>query len=141
MKKYTWEEVRKHNTIESGLWLAIDNKVYDVTQFASTHPGGMDLLKIAAGRDCTQLFSCYHNMSSKPSLLLPKFQIGELETYEFNQFAPDSGFYKECCERVREYFKTNNLHPKAPWSGLWRLFVFFVLTDLVLLRYVSDTPF
>jgi len=119
--------VRKHNTIESGLWLAIDDNVYDVTQFASVHPGGIDLLKIAAGRDCTHLFSSYHNLTSKPSQLLPKYQIGVLETSELNQFAPDSGFYKECCERVRDYFKKNNLHPKAPWSGIWRLIAFIFM--------------
>jgi len=118
--------VRNHNTPEKGLWIAIDNIVYDVTNFTSTHPGGPDLLKLAAGRDCTDLFNSYHNLTSKPALLLPKLQIGVLESYELNRFAPDSGFYKECCERVKDYFKKNNLHHKAPWNALWRLALFMI---------------
>jgi len=121
--------VRKHSTPEKGLWIIIDNAVYDVTEFAATHPGGPDLIRIAAGRDCTDLFNSYHNLTSKPYALLPKFQIGILDSYELNRFAPDSGFYKECCERVKDYFKKNKLHHKAPWSALWRLaiFMFFLV--------------
>jgi predicted heme/steroid binding protein len=127
MKKYSWEEVRRHNTVETGLWVAIDNVVYDVTAFKDTHPGGSDLLKIAAGRDCTDLFNSYHNFTTKPAQILPKYRIGVLESLELNRFAPDSGFYKECCEKVNDYFKKNNLHPKSPFGSLWRLTLFLSL--------------
>jgi fatty acid desaturase/predicted heme/steroid binding protein len=128
MKKYTWEDLQEHNTEEKGIWIAIDSKVYDITKFLPNHPGGSQLLKISAGRDCTDLFKSYHSFTNKPGDILPKYQIGVLEgTYDLNRFAPDTGFYKECCERVGEYFKTNNLHPKAPWSGLWRLALFMSL--------------
>jgi len=127
MKKYTWEEVRKHNTRETGLWLAIDNSVYDITNFVDSHPGGSHLLDISAGRDCTDLFKSYHNLTDRPAQILPKYKIGELETYELNYFKPDSGFYKECCQRVKEYFEKNGLHPKSPVGGLWRFAIFFSL--------------
>jgi len=123
-QQYTWQEVRKHNTVENGLWVAIDGKVYDITKFLSHHPGGQELLKISAGRDCTYLFDSYHNFTQKPALILPKYQIGVLSTCELNQFQPDSGFYKECCTRVKAYFDRNKLHPKNPWYGLWRLALF-----------------
>ena len=31
-KKYSWEEVAKHNNTQS-LWIVVDGKVYDVTEF------------------------------------------------------------------------------------------------------------
>jgi cytochrome b involved in lipid metabolism len=132
--EYTWQEVRKHNTVESRMWVAIEGKVYDITDFLSKHPGGQELLKISAGRDCTDLFNSYHNLTKRPLEILPKYQIGVLSTYELNQFKPDSGFYKECCERVRSYFEENELHPKTPWYGLWRLALF---VGLLALSYMS----
>ena len=36
---YTWDEVRQH-TSPGDLWLVIDNKVYDVSQWMDEHPGG-----------------------------------------------------------------------------------------------------
>lgn len=33
LPKYTWEEIAKHNSLES-LWLVVDDSVYDITKFA-----------------------------------------------------------------------------------------------------------
>jgi len=46
-------EIFEHNTKES-LWLLIDNKVYDVTNFK--HPGGKQILLQNAGQDATTQF-------------------------------------------------------------------------------------
>ena len=39
------------------------HQVYDVSQFLSRHPGGSDILLMAAGRDVTITFECYHAFS------------------------------------------------------------------------------
>ena len=46
-------EIFRNNTVDS-LWLLIDNKVYDVTNFK--HPGSLKLLLNNAGTDATQAF-------------------------------------------------------------------------------------
>lgn len=60
-KSYTWDEIRKHNRPGdctqffvfcehanfSAVWLVIKGKVYDVSAFASEHPGGEDLLLVS----------------------------------------------------------------------------------------------
>jgi cytochrome b involved in lipid metabolism len=38
----------------------IDGRTYDLSSFADKHPGGADLLALAAGRDATTLFYSYH---------------------------------------------------------------------------------
>lgn len=30
---YTWDEVEQHNSASAGVWLVIEDGVYDVTQF------------------------------------------------------------------------------------------------------------
>lgn len=44
-------EIFQHNTKES-LWILIDNKVYDVTNFKN-HPGKMTVLLNNGGQDAT----------------------------------------------------------------------------------------
>ena len=59
------EEIKKHNNIED-LWIIIDNKVYDVTEFVQHHPGGIKPLCDVAGKDATIHFKNIkaHNKSS-----------------------------------------------------------------------------
>ena len=45
------------------------HQVYDVSQFLSRHPGGSDILIMAAGRDVTITFECYHAFSELLSKL------------------------------------------------------------------------
>lgn len=59
MPEFTQEEVSKHNSPES-LWIIIDNKVYDLTEFQKIHPGGKAILKRWAGKDASKFFHKYH---------------------------------------------------------------------------------
>jgi hypothetical protein len=52
---YTLGDVAKHST-DSDCWMAIENKVYDVSQFVSKHPGGKTILN-GCGKDATTLFN------------------------------------------------------------------------------------
>ena len=54
-KVYSLEEVNIHST-EKSCWLVIHNKVYDVTKFLNTHPGGSEILLEVAGTDATDAF-------------------------------------------------------------------------------------
>eukprot|EP01062_Namystynia_karyoxenos_P072618 TRINITY_DN6892_c0_g1_i1.p1 TRINITY_DN6892_c0_g1~~TRINITY_DN6892_c0_g1_i1.p1 ORF type:complete len:830 (+),score=297.76 TRINITY_DN6892_c0_g1_i1:91-2490(+) len=58
----TYSEVAKHNTA-SDLWCIIDGKVYDLTAFASEHPGGAGVVIEQAGKDCTKPFLHAHPTS------------------------------------------------------------------------------
>jgi predicted heme/steroid binding protein len=51
--------VKKHS--EPGdCWVIIDGKVYDVSQFALSHPGGAEIIFRVAGTDATQEFLDIH---------------------------------------------------------------------------------
>jgi L-lactate dehydrogenase (cytochrome) len=55
----TLEELGKHWQAGS-LWVAVDGKVYDVSDFANIHPGGIRILLENGGRDATKLFHAIH---------------------------------------------------------------------------------
>ncbi|KAH6828463.1 Fatty acid/sphingolipid desaturase [Perilla frutescens var. hirtella] len=59
-KKYiTSEELQTHN--EAGdLWISIQGKIYDVSEWIKTHPGGDLPLLNLAGKDATDAFVAYH---------------------------------------------------------------------------------
>ena len=52
-------ELSKHNK-EDDVWMAIQGKVYDITQYVSYHPGGKYQILRGKGIDATELFLKVH---------------------------------------------------------------------------------
>ena len=75
-KKYTLAEVEKHNSQED-VWIIINNKVYDCTEYLELHPGGVDSIMINGGADATEDFVAIH--STKATKMLEKYYIGDLD--------------------------------------------------------------
>ncbi|CAO2835549.1 unnamed protein product [Amaranthus hypochondriacus] len=84
-KKYiTSEELKKHNKA-GDLWISIQGKVYDVTNWAKEHPGGDIPLLALGGKDVTDAFIAYHpgttwNMLNKffNGYYLKDFEVSEM---------------------------------------------------------------
>jgi cytochrome b involved in lipid metabolism len=124
-KSFTWQDVAKNNHVGSA-WMIVRNKVYDVTAWVDTHPGGREMILLHAGRECTNTFDSYHPFSNKAESVLKKFEIGTLSgPTEFPVFKPDSGFYRECCKRVGAFFQEKKIDPKNGFAGLWRMVLVF----------------
>ncbi|KAK0056676.1 cytochrome b5 reductase 4-like isoform X1 [Biomphalaria pfeifferi] len=70
-------ELALHNT-QKDMWMCLRGKVYNVTPYQDYHPGGIDELMKAAGRDGTALFDEIHNWVNVESMLEKCF-IGQLE--------------------------------------------------------------
>ncbi|KAK2554715.1 Acyl-lipid (8-3)-desaturase [Acropora cervicornis] len=117
-RKFTWEELsslnQKHNA-----HVAVRGKVYDVSQFLSRHPGGSDILIMAAGRDVTITFECYHAFSDRALKTLNKYYVGDLISNEFPTFPELGSFYTTTRDRVQKYFERTNQDAKnSPWMWL-----------------------
>ncbi|KAL8280249.1 hypothetical protein RQP46_007363 [Phenoliferia psychrophenolica] len=54
-------EVSAHNSLESGIWIVIEARVYDVTSFVGIHPGGKEVFTQFAGHACTWQFWLWHS--------------------------------------------------------------------------------
>jgi monoamine oxidase len=73
---FTLGEVKKHNK-KNDAWTIIEKKVYDITNWIPTHPGGDVILK-AVGKDGTRLFKSIKHPSFVKESVLPKYYIGNL---------------------------------------------------------------
>jgi len=62
-KQFTVADVASHKDADSGMYIIVDESVYDVTGFVDEHPGGSKILKRVAGKDATKQFWKYHNES------------------------------------------------------------------------------
>ncbi|CAN0907664.1 Delta(8)-fatty-acid desaturase 1 [Linum grandiflorum] len=59
-KKYiSLEELAKHNT-SSDLWISIQGKIYNVTDWTKSHPGGSSPLLNLAGQDASDAYYAFH---------------------------------------------------------------------------------
>lgn len=58
-------------------WFVVEGHVYDGTGFLTSHPGGEQSIRLAAGEDATEDFLAIHSMDAKK--LLKDYHIGKLE--------------------------------------------------------------
>uniref|UniRef100_A0A7S0RZB0 Cytochrome b5 heme-binding domain-containing protein n=1 Tax=Pyramimonas obovata TaxID=1411642 RepID=A0A7S0RZB0_9CHLO len=70
--EFTWEEVEEHKH-KYDCWIVIKGNVYDVTEFAPTHPGGRAIYSLG-GRDASDTFTAFHEPRTWSRL--KEFKIG-----------------------------------------------------------------
>ncbi|MFA5023515.1 MAG: cytochrome b5 domain-containing protein [Patescibacteria group bacterium] len=73
-------EITKHN-LTSDCWLLINNKVYNVTSYLSTHPGGAGTIIPSCGQEATQAFNTKdigRPHSKRATAMLADYYIGDL---------------------------------------------------------------
>lgn len=75
-QSFTPADVAAHNNADKGLYIIVDNNVYDVTKFVDEHPGGAKILKRVAGKDASKQFWKVYMISY--ALFLAKFKDTKL---------------------------------------------------------------
>lgn len=86
-KKYiTIEELKKHNKSED-VWISIQGKVYDVSNWLKDHPGGDAPLMNLAGQDVTDVLAYHPGTACQ---YLNKFFTGyHLQDFKFSEVSRD----------------------------------------------------
>ena len=73
-----------HNERGRRLWMAVDDRVYDLTAFAEMHPGGQKLIQSYAGMDATSAYrTVEHHLDPAVRGLLSMFELGALRRPQF----------------------------------------------------------
>jgi fatty acid desaturase/predicted heme/steroid binding protein len=74
------EELARHNSKETGLWIQIDESVYDVSEFAKRHPGGDKLLHLYGGQDATDAFHAFHVQPARSYAIMKGLVVGAVDS-------------------------------------------------------------
>ena len=74
---YTLTQVQTHNSAQS-CWSAVGGKVYDLTSWINSHPGGKEAILSICGKDGTQAFMDKHGDNQKVANVLVGFEVGLL---------------------------------------------------------------
>lgn len=75
---YSAQEIRNHS-LPDDLWMTIHGKVYDVTNFATEHPGGVEVLLDCGGVDASEAFDDVAHSDLAHEMLAP-YLVGCIET-------------------------------------------------------------
>ena len=77
---YRRSEIKRHVSMDNGVWVTYKGNVYDISKFIANHPGGRDKISLAAGQDIEPYWKIYpqHINSSLPMDTLSPMIIGTL---------------------------------------------------------------
>ncbi|XP_025793112.1 cytochrome b5 domain-containing protein RLF-like isoform X2 [Panicum hallii] len=74
------EEVKQHKTGDC-IWTVLKGRVYNIAPYMKFHPGGVDMLMKAAGKDSAAMFNKYHAWVNA-EFLLEKCLVGFVDPNE-----------------------------------------------------------
>ncbi|MDQ4130527.1 MAG: hypothetical protein M3133_05995, partial [Actinomycetota bacterium] len=84
--KPSWDasEVVLRNNEHDGYWAIINGRVYDLTEFASMHPGGEKIIRSYAGMDATLPYQkVLHDVNPEVDAMLGMYEIGVVRRLDF----------------------------------------------------------
>jgi sulfite reductase (NADPH) flavoprotein alpha-component len=83
---YNASEVVCCNNDRDGYWMIINGRVYDLTEFAHLHPGGMKIIQSYAGLDATTAYQkVLHDVNPEVDSMLGMVEIGAVRRLDFGQ--------------------------------------------------------
>lgn len=85
---YTKKEIEKYNNSKDGYRVTYKDKVYDITDFIDSHPGGKDKILLAAGKSLEPYWNIYRQHLNQEYIIkdiLSPRQVGILSDYDPNE--------------------------------------------------------
>lgn len=135
----SWSELSTHSS-PNDAWIAIKGRVYDVTHFASKHPGG-DIILTAAGRDATDVFAAFHAATDSWKLL-PPLLVGHIdETLGPSDILKvDSNFLADIVHMRQQLHAINAFHSSKLYYA-WKLSsnIAILTLSVIILLAVPDS--
>ncbi|KAG8882085.1 hypothetical protein FRB97_008755 [Tulasnella sp. 331] len=96
------EEVSKHTSRSTGVWIIVHGHVYDVTEFLDDHPGGSKIILKYAGKDATEEYEPIHPPDAITSNLPPEKHLGPIDPKTVKQVVKETTLaVKKQEERLR----------------------------------------
>ncbi|XP_052895555.1 cytochrome b5-related protein-like [Anopheles moucheti] len=108
---HNWLEGRRYDDGAEGLW-RINDGLYDLEDFARTHPGGAEWIRLTKGTDITEAFETHH-ISRRAEQMLPKFYVRQAaQPRNVRLTFHEHGFYRTLKRRIRKQLDYVDPTPK-----------------------------
>ncbi|KAI8922696.1 hypothetical protein BC831DRAFT_404689 [Entophlyctis helioformis] len=113
-------EVAEHHTAKS-LWIIVDAKVYDITNFIFDHPGGEEILLQYGGQDVTAVMqdAAEHVHSDSAYDMLEPFFIGNLSKADVALAAADASKRRENAVKETPFIDITKPMLSQVWNSTW----------------------
>jgi len=110
-KIFRKEEIAKHTTPETGIWVTYKDGVYNITDFVNDHPGGRDKIMLGAGKSIDPFWRIYQQHTNRGNAvkLLEALRIGTLDPQDIEQPKEEDLQDPFCKDPVR--------HPALIWHN------------------------
>ncbi|XP_017014055.2 cytochrome b5-related protein [Drosophila takahashii] len=106
----SWLEGKNADDEAEGLW-RINDKLYDLSDFAARHPGGASWIECTRGTDITEPFESHH-IEERARGMLGKFEVRQASKPRNYKFTlKENGFYMTLKRRVREKLRKIEYSP------------------------------
>ncbi|ORY59764.1 L-lactate dehydrogenase [Pseudomassariella vexata] len=120
--------LKQHSNEDDG-WVAINGAIWDVSGFASQHPGGEDIIKEYLGRDASQVYNAIHGPGLLASQLGLDKKIGDFDDDTLTATKPvDEAAAASAVKAMRPLEMILNMHdfeevasqtlPEAAWAQI-----------------------
>ena len=114
---YPASEVVLHNNPRDGYWFIVNGRVYNLSEFAHLHAGGLKIIQSYAGMDATIAYKkVQHDVNPEVDSLLGMYQLGAVQRLNFG---PGGGI--AITARGLRFVSTSELY------GVWVRFLFAVV--------------
>lgn len=141
---FSKQHVASHNTRDNA-WIVINDKIYDVTNFAEKHPGG-DFIYSHLGNDCTTLFYSNHTLRTIENLekmpgpqafigMLDKNTSDEYFDKYYNVYPNDWTEYFSLKKQVDNYFTENKIAKSGNLQGYLEILTVLVMFWLTFFNF------
>ena len=104
------DELKKHNK-ENDCWIVVHSKIYDITDYIHSHPGGPAIILKYAGKDATAAYDEVHAPSIIEETLSPYQRKGLLNQAEVINLPEDQ---KSDIDKIAE--RTDHTMEKDPYA-------------------------
>jgi sulfite reductase (NADPH) flavoprotein alpha-component len=85
-QSYYASQVVLHNNDESGYWMVLNGRVYDLSEFSQIHLGGFKIIFGYAGMDATQAYQkVRHHINPEVDSMLGMYEIGVVRRLSFGR--------------------------------------------------------
>ena len=97
---FTRKVVAEHNTVNDA-WIIVDDKVYDISRWAFSHPGGRVIL-FYRGQDATEPVYAFHPDMQRTKRFMKPLYVGDLQEDPKDPLAPHVQDFRQLREDLEK---------------------------------------